>query len=247
MRHLSEGPDHEAQRSASRERHGDIVAVGHRNGGRRSPTEPVGSRAHDDFRSTCAAAALAVASAALGPRALPAAPRAARRRGRAARLRPADRSFAFDVRPVDAGAPPTGRPPCRAGFLLASTDQGRHLARRARPARPATTAGAPARTRPAPVVDGRLAGDLVIVGGPVGLTGNELRRWFRQMRAEGLADDRRQHRPRRRRAAARARPEAGAGDRAASAPPTRRSTRAPTTAASCSSRCKPAARRARRR
>jgi len=37
-----------------------------------------------------------------------------------------------------------------------------------------------------PVVGGRLAGDLVIVGGPVGLTGNELRRWFRQMRAEGL-------------------------------------------------------------
>jgi D-alanyl-D-alanine carboxypeptidase/D-alanyl-D-alanine-endopeptidase (penicillin-binding protein 4) len=33
---------------------------------------------------------------------------------------------------------------------------------------------------------GRLAGDLVIVGGPVGLTGNELRRWFAQMRAEGL-------------------------------------------------------------
>ncbi|HSC62907.1 MAG TPA: D-alanyl-D-alanine carboxypeptidase [Caldimonas sp.] len=37
-----------------------------------------------------------------------------------------------------------------------------------------------------PVVGGRLSGDLVIVGGPVGLTGNELRRWFRQMRAEGL-------------------------------------------------------------
>jgi D-alanyl-D-alanine carboxypeptidase/D-alanyl-D-alanine-endopeptidase (penicillin-binding protein 4) len=33
---------------------------------------------------------------------------------------------------------------------------------------------------------GRLAGDLVIVGGPVGLTGNELRRWFAQMRDEGL-------------------------------------------------------------
>jgi D-alanyl-D-alanine carboxypeptidase/D-alanyl-D-alanine-endopeptidase (penicillin-binding protein 4) len=38
----------------------------------------------------------------------------------------------------------------------------------------------------APLVDGRLAGDLVIVGGQVGLTGNELRRWFVQMRAEGL-------------------------------------------------------------
>lgn len=37
-----------------------------------------------------------------------------------------------------------------------------------------------------PVAGGRLAGDLVIVGGPVGLTGNELRRWFVQMRGEGL-------------------------------------------------------------
>jgi len=33
---------------------------------------------------------------------------------------------------------------------------------------------------------GRLAGDLVIRGGPVGLTGHELRRWFAQMRDEGL-------------------------------------------------------------
>src|SRR4051812_3512663 len=33
-----------------------------------------------------------------------------------------------------------------------------------------------------PVGDGRLAGDLVIVGGPVGLTSPELKRWFRQMR-----------------------------------------------------------------
>ena len=49
-------------------------------------------------------------------------------------------------------------------------------------------------------------------------------------------DDRRQHRPRRRRAAARARPEAGARRPSSSALPTRRSTRAPTTSASCSSR-----------
>lgn len=38
----------------------------------------------------------------------------------------------------------------------------------------------------APVLDGRLHGDLVIAGGPVGLTGNELRRWFGQMREQGL-------------------------------------------------------------
>jgi D-alanyl-D-alanine carboxypeptidase/D-alanyl-D-alanine-endopeptidase (penicillin-binding protein 4) len=38
----------------------------------------------------------------------------------------------------------------------------------------------------APVIDGRLRGDLVISGGPVGLTGNELRRWFLQLREEGL-------------------------------------------------------------
>jgi len=38
----------------------------------------------------------------------------------------------------------------------------------------------------ASVNSGRLGGDLVISGGTVGLTGNELRRWFAQMRAEGL-------------------------------------------------------------
>ena len=38
----------------------------------------------------------------------------------------------------------------------------------------------------APLSDGRLRGDLVITGGPVGLTGNELRRWFVQLREEGL-------------------------------------------------------------
>ena len=39
-----------------------------------------------------------------------------------------------------------------------------------------------------PVVEGRLAGDLVIVGGEVGLTAGELRRWFTQMRGEGLTE-----------------------------------------------------------
>ena len=38
----------------------------------------------------------------------------------------------------------------------------------------------------APVSEGRLRGDLVIAGGPVGLTVDELRRWFAQMREEGL-------------------------------------------------------------
>ena len=38
----------------------------------------------------------------------------------------------------------------------------------------------------APVGEGRLRGDLVLVGSPVGLTGNELRRWFVQLRQEGL-------------------------------------------------------------
>ena len=42
------------------------------------------------------------------------------------------------------------------------------------------------RVRDRSVGRGRLAGDLVIAGGSVGLTGNELRRWFRQMRDEGL-------------------------------------------------------------
>lgn len=37
-----------------------------------------------------------------------------------------------------------------------------------------------------PVRNGRLAGDLVIVGGTMGLTPDALRRWFKQMRGEGL-------------------------------------------------------------
>lgn len=95
-------------------------------------------------------------------------------------------SFAFDVRPVD-GADPASLVAFHAEqpFLLASTTKvvtslaaldllgPRHRWR--------TSAYATG-----PVVGGRLAGDLVIVGGPVGLTGNELRRWFAQMRAEGV-------------------------------------------------------------
>ena len=38
-----------------------------------------------------------------------------------------------------------------------------------------------------PVRNGRMAGDLVIVGGSMGMTPAELRRWFKQMRDEGLS------------------------------------------------------------
>jgi len=96
------------------------------------------------------------------------------------------KSFAFDVRAVDGmDASPLVAFHADQPFLLASTTKvvtslaaldllgARHRWR--------TSAYATG-----PIVGGRLAGDLVIVGGPVGLTGNELRRWFRQMRAEGL-------------------------------------------------------------
>jgi D-alanyl-D-alanine carboxypeptidase/D-alanyl-D-alanine-endopeptidase (penicillin-binding protein 4) len=96
------------------------------------------------------------------------------------------KSFAFEVRSVDDGEAPrllaynADQP-----FLLASTTKvvtslaaldllgPEHRWR--------TTAYATAS-----VQGGRLNGDLVILGGQVGLTGNELRRWFAQMRSEGL-------------------------------------------------------------
>jgi D-alanyl-D-alanine carboxypeptidase/D-alanyl-D-alanine-endopeptidase (penicillin-binding protein 4) len=95
-------------------------------------------------------------------------------------------SFALDVRPVEAGdAPPLVAWHADRPFLLASTTKvvtslaaldllgPEHRWR--------TTAYATG-----PVVGGRVAGDLVIVGGAVGLTANELRRWFGQIRAEGV-------------------------------------------------------------
>jgi len=95
-------------------------------------------------------------------------------------------SFALDVRPVEAGdAPPLVAWHADRPFLLASTTKvvtslaaldllgPEHRWR--------TTAYATD-----PVVGGRVAGDLVIVGGAVGLTANELRRWFGQIRAEGV-------------------------------------------------------------
>jgi len=95
-------------------------------------------------------------------------------------------SFAFDVRAVDGvDTPPLVAYHAEQPFLLASTTKvvtslaaldllgPQHRWR--------TTAYASGA-----VVGGRLAGDLVIVGGAVGLTSNELRRWFRQMHDEGL-------------------------------------------------------------
>ena len=96
------------------------------------------------------------------------------------------KSFAFDVRSVQADNTPSllefnaDQP-----FLLAST------AKLVTSLAALDLLGPQHRWRTTayssgPLVDGRLAGDLVIVGGQVGLTGNELRRWFAQMRAEGL-------------------------------------------------------------
>ena len=96
------------------------------------------------------------------------------------------KSFAFEVRPVESDdAPPLLSFRADQPMLLAST------------AKLVTSLAAldllgpqhrwrTERLRTAPVSDGRLRGDLVISGGPVGLTGNELRRWFVQLRAEGV-------------------------------------------------------------
>lgn len=96
------------------------------------------------------------------------------------------RNFAFEVRPVEAGeARPLLSYRAEQPMLLAST------------AKVVTSLAALDLLGPrhrwqssayatGPVADGRLRGDLVIVGGPVGLTGNELRRWFQQLHEEGL-------------------------------------------------------------
>jgi len=96
------------------------------------------------------------------------------------------RSFGLSVRAVDGGdAPPLVALNAGQSFLLASTTKLvtslAALDLLGAGHRWSTTAYATG-----PLADGRLAGDLVIVGGPVGLTGNELRRWFRQMHGEGL-------------------------------------------------------------
>ena len=146
------------------------------------------------------------------------------------------KSFAFDVRPVDgADARRCSSLNADQPFLLASTTKlvtslaaldllgprsplahervrdrpGRRRPPRRRP-RHRRRPGRPDRQRAAPLV--------------------------RPDAHRGAAVDRRQHRPRRRHAAARARPKAGAQPPSASALPTRRSTPAPTTTASCSCR-----------
>jgi D-alanyl-D-alanine carboxypeptidase/D-alanyl-D-alanine-endopeptidase (penicillin-binding protein 4) len=95
-------------------------------------------------------------------------------------------SFALDVHPVDGrDAAPLVAWHAERPFLLASTTKVvtslAALDLLGREHRWRTTAYATGA-----VVGGRLAGDLVITGGAVGLTGNELRRWFRQMHDEGL-------------------------------------------------------------
>lgn len=95
-------------------------------------------------------------------------------------------SFGFDVRPVEGDAPAAlatlnaDRPftlgsTAKIVTSLAALDL---LGETHRWRTEAFAAG--------PLVNGRLAGDLVIAGGDAGLTPAELARWFRQMRAEGL-------------------------------------------------------------
>ncbi|WP_280155321.1 D-alanyl-D-alanine carboxypeptidase [Piscinibacter sp. XHJ-5] len=95
-------------------------------------------------------------------------------------------SFGFDVRPVDAGAPtPLATLNAERPFTLGSTAKivtslaALDLLGEAHRWRTEAYAAGP-------LVNGRLAGDLVIAGGDAGLTPTELARWFRQMRAEGL-------------------------------------------------------------
>ena len=161
---------------------------------RSSPPACAGSSGWRSARRTRSprAAAPARAAARVPPQPTAAAPPAAKWRP-ACRLRsraivgrsglPA-KSFAFEVRPVEArrlraaalASAPTSRccsprPPSSSPRSPRSTCSARSIA------------GAPPPTATAPVSDGRLRGDLVIIGGPVGLTGNELRRWFVQLRA----------------------------------------------------------------
>jgi len=96
------------------------------------------------------------------------------------------KSFGFEVRPVESGdVAPLLSFHADQPFLLASTAKlvtslaALDLLGPQHRWRTAAYATAPPR-------DGRLHGDLVIAGGPVGLTGNELRRWFLQMREQGL-------------------------------------------------------------
>jgi len=95
-------------------------------------------------------------------------------------------SFALDVRSVDGGdAAPLVAWHADRPFLLASTTKVVTSLAALDLLGPAhrwkTTAYATG-----PLRGGRIAGDLIIVGGEVGLTANELRRWFAQMHDEGV-------------------------------------------------------------
>ena len=95
-------------------------------------------------------------------------------------------SFGIDVRAVDAGQP-TELVALNADepFLLASTTKLVTSLAALDLLGPAHRWQTHA-TATGPVAGGRLAGNLVIRGGDVGLTAGELRRWFVDMRAEGL-------------------------------------------------------------
>jgi D-alanyl-D-alanine carboxypeptidase/D-alanyl-D-alanine-endopeptidase (penicillin-binding protein 4) len=95
------------------------------------------------------------------------------------------KNFGIAIRPVDAAAPTLALNDGEAFLMASTTKVVTSLA--------ALNLLGPAyqwRTQAygtAALGDGRLGGDLVIVGGPAGLTVGELRRWFKQMRGEGLS------------------------------------------------------------
>ena len=93
-------------------------------------------------------------------------------------------SFALDVRPVD-GAAPLVAWHAERSFLLASTTKVVTSLAALDLLGPAHRWKTNAYATGA-LSGGRIAGDLVIVGGEVGLTANELRRWFAQMHDEGV-------------------------------------------------------------
>jgi len=93
-------------------------------------------------------------------------------------------SFALDVRPVD-GAAPLVAWHAERSFLLASTTKVVTSLAALDLLGPAHRWKTNAYATGA-LSGGRIVGDLVIVGGEVGLTANELRRWFAQMHDEGV-------------------------------------------------------------
>jgi D-alanyl-D-alanine carboxypeptidase/D-alanyl-D-alanine-endopeptidase (penicillin-binding protein 4) len=140
------------------------------------------------IRPTGAAAvlALALAFAAASTAAAPAMPP-----GVAAALRASGlptSSFGIDIRPVDAGADgELFALNAERDFLLASTTK-LVTSLAALDLLGADHRWRTGATATGPVANGRLAGDLVISGGAVGLTAAELLRWFKQMRAQGLSE-----------------------------------------------------------